>query len=926
MPPQPAVPVPIPPTPQPAIPVPIPVPQQQPAIPQPANVGGVIPALISALRANTTAVIDNTRAIKQGARGGIPPQARANAKDPLSITPLAAPVATVAGITGMVNAISPGAISTLTGSFQMLAGEIGKNFVPYVYAAADRLQDLTRWVQGLDPAFKTGLTRIIAFSTIGLAGLAVGSRVVAGAIGLATGAVRLFGGALTFLAANPIVLTLGAITAGVITLTGQWENLGKTIMNVLGYVSGEAYKGVKALGEAKVPGLDGTGQPKQKQQLPSDVLAKIPDLRQKILSVVDQPEKAKETIVELIKQEEKKLADAQAEQLADLGRRDKLQAVIAKSYEDVYFPAFRRQVIAGAAGDPTAAAAQDRAVTTAVADAKAAGLTVKESDVRRMFEVSALEQYKDGVAKSPFRTGQLLPTSSERETVERVSELQRRIGTLNELKTIGFGTGVDKPAAPPSPDAPIRDEVRSILKTLPETTRTDVERDSLPARRADVVSRIAARTQAQADAERKTAASLRTPLPFEGDDKRLATLYAVVAERRAELEKIVKIELAEYQKVKPGAESIPEGTDQYGRVRLAVRDQEEKFNADPRVKTLQPLTAIESRQVTTSLTPRTGGEGGKDVIFPKLFDSFAPPKPKFDPAKLKEAEAADARAESLDATVASLAKLERALRSLKPTADELIDSLPTDVQRRVRGADEKTWQDTIKQLVSQTEKEATAERAKLPAAQRVDADAIRGTNVVTRVVEALQEVFDAELQPGQREIVRGTPQFDRVMAAQQNAVQDAMRLATAEGVTIPPRAMQSLEPSSRDQLLPFKPPAEPESRVDEIRKRIAMLDAQKSVLKTIPNPATGETTQDGEKYLRNFVSPINARFTDAVSFEEAIQTQAFNVGDLEAQTQLQILEQQLKEQEDANGLLKDLNKNIEALRSAVGRLRFWEGP
>lgn len=901
--------------------------------------GGVIPALIAALRANTDATIKNTAAAK-GKGGGVPNQpARADASIP-SIAPLAAAgAAGAAGMMGLVGAISPGAVSTFTGSLQMLAGEIGKNFVPFIYQAADRLQDLTAWLSKLDPAFKTGLARILAFSTLGLGGLAVGIRVVTGVFGVATGAVRLFGGVLSFLAAHPVVLTIGAITAGVITLTGQWENLGKVIGRVLGVMGEQAYKGVKALGETKAPTPGVVKQQEQPKTIDSLVDQLTVETRRDIMSVVREPDKAKPVIEAAIGKEESTAAALKKEQLADLEQTSKLREIVGKSFNEILLPVLKRQeeiekTAPPPRGSPAASAlirefndATDKAIAAAVAGAKTAGLSVKELDIRRSYERQSLS-----TGNQPFQDKLFSTTVTNEERASKIAEAERRAAALKELKERVFGTGADKPTTP-APDAGPRDEVRSLLRELSETTRNEIERVGMPAAKADVVDRIVARTQAQADAERKTASSLRAPLPFEGEDKRLATLHAIVGERRAELESVIKREMTSYQKVEPGADAIPSGTDQFGRVRLAAREQEEKLGADARLKALGPLTAIESKKLTDALALPQGVSGGKDVIFPKLFDSFDPPKPKFDPAKLRDADAADARVTSLEGTIATLEKLNRALRSLKPTADELIESLPVDVQRRLRGANEKTWADTVKQLVGETEGEVAAERKKLADAQRADSEAARGTNVVTRVHEALQEVFNQELasyrkesgQPFAESIPAGTPQYDRVIAAQKEAVQDAMRLATAEGVTIPPRAMLGLETLQRDRVLPFKPPPEPESRVDEITKRITTLTTQKTAIRTVPNPATGEV-EEKNGYLRNFVSPINSRFTDATSFAESVQTQAFNVGDLEAVRQLEILEQQLKEQEDANGLLKDLNKNIEALRSAVGRLRFWEGP
>ena len=54
-----------------------------------------------------------------------------------------------AAITGLVSAASPDAFNTVTGSIQLLAGEIGRAFIPAAVKAAIAIQKARNYIRGL---------------------------------------------------------------------------------------------------------------------------------------------------------------------------------------------------------------------------------------------------------------------------------------------------------------------------------------------------------------------------------------------------------------------------------------------------------------------------------------------------------------------------------------------------------------------------------------------------------------------------------------------------------------------------------------------------------------------------------------------------------------------------------------------------------
>lgn len=465
---------------QPAIPVAgnaaaIPVPGGLPPIPPPPSggppvagggPGGGIPELIAALKANTDATVKNTAAMgvvtaqaKQSDGGIIERVERRrnwlgrmdDTRDRLqnlSGATGAAAGAGAAGIVGLVSAISPSAISTLTGSFQMLAGEIGKSFVPAVYQAAYGLQDIARWVGGLDDGMKVGLARITTYAVVGLGGLSIASRLAAASIGLATGASRLFTGTLSVIAAHPVVLTIGAITAGVITMTGQWENLGTVAGRALGIMADGAANVVRGIG-----GINLERKPTIRElvaPLPADAQERIAKAGQK------SPEEAKKAVAALMEENRKAVEEARGLLLPEEQIEQKLtrqrQKVIDMAVAERYTPEYQaqRKVWEGLPevakydefGKPRIPApdrmgdAFTATIESALSKAKGLGLDLTREEVVR------------GMPSRLGFPGELVPSEGIRPRENRVQARMQQIEELerrgNVLKSIQEQVGNDK--------------------------------------------------------------------------------------------------------------------------------------------------------------------------------------------------------------------------------------------------------------------------------------------------------------------------------------------------------------------------------------------------------------------------------------------------------------------------------------------------
>jgi hypothetical protein len=119
-----------------------------------------------------------------------------------------------ASIMGFVAAASPEAIGTLTGSFHLLAGEIGMAFIPQIMQASSLIQQAADWVRNLDEATKETIARWTAWGLAGAGVVMMLPRIVAG-INLAILAVKGLSAAFAVLnlSTGGVLVAIGAIAA-----------------------------------------------------------------------------------------------------------------------------------------------------------------------------------------------------------------------------------------------------------------------------------------------------------------------------------------------------------------------------------------------------------------------------------------------------------------------------------------------------------------------------------------------------------------------------------------------------------------------------------------------------------------------------------------------------------------------------------------
>lgn len=127
-------------------------------------------------------------------------------------------------ILGLSAAASPDAINTFKGSLQLLAGEAGKSFIPFMAEASKKIQDLQQELKDTDESTKnTAATWVLwtAGITAGLAGLGVAgavlSKVATGATMVATGFKAMTGAATV---AGGIGAAIAAPATGVAAILG----------------------------------------------------------------------------------------------------------------------------------------------------------------------------------------------------------------------------------------------------------------------------------------------------------------------------------------------------------------------------------------------------------------------------------------------------------------------------------------------------------------------------------------------------------------------------------------------------------------------------------------------------------------------------------------------------------------------------------
>jgi hypothetical protein len=120
-----------------------------------------------------------------------------------------------AAITGFVAAASPDALNTLTGSFKILAAEIGRAFVPYVIRAAYAVQEAARRFRSLSGDQKESIAQWLLWGTAAAGALVIGGRLITVFTALA-GVVKLAGAAFVAMGgpASAVLVSLTVLAAG----------------------------------------------------------------------------------------------------------------------------------------------------------------------------------------------------------------------------------------------------------------------------------------------------------------------------------------------------------------------------------------------------------------------------------------------------------------------------------------------------------------------------------------------------------------------------------------------------------------------------------------------------------------------------------------------------------------------------------------
>ncbi len=120
-----------------------------------------------------------------------------------------------------------GKISTLKDGFMTAAGTLTESLLPTLTTFVTKLTELFNWFSQLDPSTQQFILSVLGIiAVVGPLLLLVGNLI---------SAIKLVGGALTFLGANPIVLIIMGIIAVIILLIANFDKV-KTVIGILGNV------------------------------------------------------------------------------------------------------------------------------------------------------------------------------------------------------------------------------------------------------------------------------------------------------------------------------------------------------------------------------------------------------------------------------------------------------------------------------------------------------------------------------------------------------------------------------------------------------------------------------------------------------------------------------------------------------------------
>lgn len=172
------------------------------------------------------------------------------------------------GIGALVSAADPfGTFPTLLGSLKMLSIEIGSNFLPIINQVSGKIQELSRWIDGLDPILKKSAATWVTYA----AGAGLGAIALFKLWGAAKMAVGAVAGLFSLLLAHPVgaVITVGSLAAAYLILKNNIGGVADKLRELVGL------KGVPG-GEAKAPAkAESFVSAEEVKQLPPSIQAKI---------------------------------------------------------------------------------------------------------------------------------------------------------------------------------------------------------------------------------------------------------------------------------------------------------------------------------------------------------------------------------------------------------------------------------------------------------------------------------------------------------------------------------------------------------------------------------------------------------------------------------------------------------------------------
>ena len=232
--------------------------------------------------------------------------------------------AAMGGIMGMVQAADPfSTMPTFNESLKGLSIEVGGSFLPVIDQMSAKIQQATRWFEGLDKSTKQSVASTLAWSAVGLTGAAAAARLGSMAVS-ATIAVRGLA-----LAMMPLVMTpMGLLVTGVTAAAGAYLLLGRNAREAAGHMreAGRAAppRGGPATGDTPARGAEALTQAE---------LDRLPDRGESLREAKSDPLKLAEAMAAYRRKIDEDLKRVQGAQPEHLDVARKFDAGLKESYE-----------------------------------------------------------------------------------------------------------------------------------------------------------------------------------------------------------------------------------------------------------------------------------------------------------------------------------------------------------------------------------------------------------------------------------------------------------------------------------------------------------------------------------------------------------------------------------------------------------------